>query len=381
MRASLRTTTGAAFAGAALVLLLAGCTASESFDMSTAPTAADERMGAPGSELGAGSEAESGAVPESGDADAATGTTDAGLADREIVTTGSATITAEEPVEAADAIAELAGVEGGHVAERFETTATEYQTASASLTVRIPSARLDAFMAQLDELGRIDDQQYSRQDVTAEGQDLDARITALRTSVDRLLALLERAEGTDDLIAIESTLSQRQGELESLEGQRRVLDDQVALSTVQLVVRGEEDAPTVEPESFLTGLSAGWGALIATGAGLLVTLGVLLPWLLLLGVLALAVVMRSCSAQVLFVLVLRLHGVAVGLGLLDVGFGLLHLGLGADLVGLVGDAVLRVLDRLADLLAGRCGRVLGAVEQSHGSSFVQVIWFVGGWAA
>lgn len=290
MRASLRTTTGAAFAGAALVLLLAGCTASESFDMSTAPTAADERMGAPGSELGAGSEAESGAVTESGDADAATGTTDAGLADREIVTTGSATITAEEPVEAADAIAELAGVEGGHVAERFETTATEYQTASASLTVRIPSARLDAFMAQLDELGRIDDQQYSRQDVTAEGQDLDARITALRTSVDRLLALLERAEGTDDLIAIESTLSQRQGELESLEGQRRVLDDQVALSTVQLVVRGEEDAPTVEPESFLTGLSAGWGALIATGAGLLVTLGVLLPWLLLLGVLALAAV-------------------------------------------------------------------------------------------
>ncbi|MET0161355.1 MAG: DUF4349 domain-containing protein [Microbacteriaceae bacterium] len=285
MRASLRTTTGAALAGAALVLLLAGCSASESFDLTTAPSAADERMGDPAAELGAGSEAESGVV-----ADAATGTTDAGLTDREIVTTGSATITAEEPVEAADAIAELAGVEGGHVAERFETTATEYQTASASLTVRIPSARLDAFMAQLDELGRIDDQQYSRQDVTAEGQDLDARITALRTSVDRLLALLERAEGTDDLITIESTLSQRQGELESLEGQRRVLDDQVALSTVQLVVRGEEDAPTVEPESFLTGLSTGWGALIATGAGLLVTLGVLLPWLLLLGVLALVAV-------------------------------------------------------------------------------------------
>jgi hypothetical protein len=285
MRASLRTTTGAAFAGAALVLLLAGCSAGESFDTTTAPSAADERMGEAASDLVEGSEAGSGPV-----VDAATGTTDAGLADREVVTTGSATITAEEPVEAADAIAELAGVEGGHVAERSETTVTEYQTASASLTVRIPSARLDAFMAQLDELGRIDDQQYSRQDVTAEGQDLDARITALRTSVDRLLALLERAEGTDDLITIESTLSQRQGELESLEGQRRVLDDQVALSTVQLVVRGEEDAPTVEPESFLTGLSAGWGALIATGAGLLVTLGVLLPWLLLLGVLALVAV-------------------------------------------------------------------------------------------
>lgn len=285
MRASLRTTTGAAFDGAALVLLLAGCSASGSSDPATAPSAVDERMGDPAFELGGGSEAESGAV-----ADATAGTTDAGLADREIVTTGSATITAEEPAEVADAIAELAGVEGGHVAERFETTATEYQTASASLAVRIPSARLDAFMAQLDELGRIDDQQYSRQDVTAEGQDLDARITALRTSVDRLLALLERAEGTDDLITIESTLSQRQGELESLEGQRRVLDDQVALSTVQLVVRGEEDAPTVEPESFLTGLSAGWGALIATGSGLLVALGVLLPWLLPLGALALLAV-------------------------------------------------------------------------------------------
>lgn len=282
MRQVRRTTTGAALAGAALVLLLAGCSANESADM-MAPYPADERMAdAP---AGAGASAESGAV-----GDDATDEADLGVADREIVTTGSATITADDPLEAADGAAELAAAEGGHVADRYETTATEFQSASAALTLRIPSARLDAFAAALDELGSVDEQQFSRQDVTAEGQDLDARITALGTSVDRLLALLERAESTDDLIAIESTLSQRQGELESLQGQRRVLDDQVALSTVELLLRGADEAPAPEPVSFLTGLSAGWAALVATGGGVLVALGVLLPWLLLLGVLAVAAV-------------------------------------------------------------------------------------------
>lgn len=283
MRQVRRTTTGAALAGAALVLLLAGCSADESTDM-TAPYPADERMADAPVGPGSGAAAESGAA-----ADAATGDTELG-ADRKVVTTGSATITADDPLEAADGATELAAAEGGHVADRYETTATEFQAASASLTLRIPSDRLDAFVAALDGLGSVDEQQFSRQDVTAEGQDLDARITALGTSVDRLLALLERAESTDDLIAIESTLSQRQGELESLQGQRRVLDDQVALSTVELLLRGADEAPAPEPVSFLTGLSTGWGALVATGGGLLVALGVLLPWLLLLGVLTVVAV-------------------------------------------------------------------------------------------
>ena len=127
-------------------------------------------------------------------------------------------------------------------------------------------------------------------DVTVERQDLDARINALRTSIERLNALLERADEIADLIALEAEVSSRQGQLESLEAQQRYLADQVSMSTLTLELRSERTAPDPDPDTFLEGLAAGWGAFVAFWAGALVVLGVVAPWLVFLGLLALGIV-------------------------------------------------------------------------------------------
>ena len=208
---------------------------------------------------------------------------------RQVITTGSVTITAEEPIEAADAAIRITAAAGGRVDARTERAPLNGYQGGATLTLRLPSATLTASIDKFKELGEVEDISLASLDVTTESRDLDARITALDASVERLLALLVKATDTDTLIKLETAISDRQAELESLESQRRYLADQVSLSTIELVLISESDAPVDEPVNFWTGLSTGWDSLVAAGSGLLIVVGVLLPWLVVAAIITAAI--------------------------------------------------------------------------------------------
>ena len=197
----------------------------------------------------------------------------------QIITTVQLTVTVDAPISAADDASKIVARAGGTVANRSERAASEFEPGNAQLTLRIPSAKLDATLDELKALGVARDTSINSTDVTSQAQDLDARITALQTSVDRLLDLMTKASTTADLITIESALSDRQANLESLQSQQRSLNDQVQLSTVSLYLISEQDTPKENPDTFWTGLVAGWGAFVAFWASVLVMFGVLVPWL------------------------------------------------------------------------------------------------------
>lgn len=208
----------------------------------------------------------------------------------QIITTVDITVTVTKPLTAADAAADIADKFGGSVSYRSESAATDYSTGSAQLTLRVPSAKLNQALDELKELGVTRDTSINAVDVTAESTDLAARITSLQTSVDRLLTLMSQATDTENLLAVESALSQRQADLESLQAQKRNLDDQVSLSTVNLYLVSERDTPAPDPDNFWTGLVAGWNAFVAFWAGVLVALGVLVPWLVAAGILTVIII-------------------------------------------------------------------------------------------
>jgi hypothetical protein len=199
--------------------------------------------------------------------------------DREVITNGSMTVTADDPIDAAtEAVRIVEGI-GGRVDARSETAPSDQDQGSATLTLRIPSAQLTPTIDRLKALGDDPDVSISSVDVTVQVQDLDARIGALRASVDRLTALLSTATDTDTLIKLETAISERQGNLESMEAQQRSLTDQVSMSTLGLNLISSEDAPVQEPDTFWSGLETGWTAFVGFVGLLLVTAGVLLPWL------------------------------------------------------------------------------------------------------
>lgn len=211
--------------------------------------------------------------------------------DRSVITTGYLYVTVDAPLESAAEAVAIAEAAGGRVDARQEFAPQGGDAGGAQLTLRIPAERLTATLDRLKELGEVEELQLSASDVTREVQDIDARVTALRSSITRLLALQDAAATVEDLITLETAISDRQAELESLEAQQRFLADQVGLSTITLVLGSRDVAPVTEPDTFVTGLITGWEALVAFGSGLLVLLGVLIPWLVLFGLLGLIVVL------------------------------------------------------------------------------------------
>lgn len=282
-----------------------GVTQAESSAAASAGSAADSGSGkaaaaAPSSAGGAGSAPKKQAEPV------------VALEGRQIVRTGSFTISITVP-KSADAAADTASLKkdvsalavkirataaglGGYV------SASEGDGTTQSITLRIPVAQYDTARSRLGELGEMIGSENS-EDVTAALADMDGRIETMQAGVKRIRTLLSRAEKVGDVIAIESELSQREADLEALLRKRAAAGDQVALSTITLVVAGSIGKAVAVPKSdlqitplhlgappdtgFLAGVMGGFDVLRDLARGTATFVGALLPFLPLLLVLAL----------------------------------------------------------------------------------------------
>lgn len=257
---------------------------SSEYDVAPAEGAARPEIADGGAVSGAGGAVDSAAAPAD---------------DRDIITTSQVTLRVADVSDAADAIGDLAAEHDGYV------EATDIGTAlgasaeispgeprhpgSGWVSIRVPSAELEDVVSALEEQGEILRSSISRQDVTSETVDLQARVDASRASVERLTELMSKSGSVGDLIAAESALSERQAQLESYEQQLKSLDEQVTMSTVSIDLTEQTNATTADPAGFGDGLLAGWNGLIASLNAVVVALGFLLPWLVIAGVAALIV--------------------------------------------------------------------------------------------
>ena len=102
-------------------------------------------------------------------------------------------------------------------------------------TVRIPSNKLDDFISKIEELARnVDSKNISTQDVTEEFIDVETRLKTKKALEERYLELLKQAKAVKDLVEVETQLANVRGEIESMEGRLKYLNNQVNLSTVTL---------------------------------------------------------------------------------------------------------------------------------------------------
>lgn len=219
-------------------------------------------------------------------------------ADRQIIVNASASLRVTDVRAAADALTTLAAEHGGHVEGLrvggdgtvvYSPDGAILPVSGGWISMRVPAADLDAVMAALAEYGEVLSTTVDESDVTAAAIDLQARIDAAEASVLRLSELMAQAGSVSELLEAESTLTARQGELESYRQQLEDLQDQVAMSSLTVSLTQEQAPVAADPAGFGDGLSAGWAGLIAAANGLVVVLGFLLPWLAVAAVAALLV--------------------------------------------------------------------------------------------
>lgn len=209
-------------------------------------------------------------------------------AQRDVVKTATMTIRVSDTSEAADKSAVMVENSDGRVDSRTEDAGSDRGLARTSVVLRVPVATLDGVVRELKTLGAVQTAETRSEDVTAQRVDLDARIKALQTSVDRLLAIMRDAKDPEALISAENALSGRQADLDSLRAQREALGDRIEYSTVDVTFVAETiggPAPK-EYQGFLGQVQRGWDALVSVAGNLVLLFGLLLPWL---GVLAVAV--------------------------------------------------------------------------------------------
>jgi hypothetical protein len=199
--------------------------------------------------------------------------------DRSVIVNASAYITADRPDEAVESILKLVEKEKGFIDQKNINTDANGKVESAYLVVRIPAPRLDTVLVALNDVGKVETSQISSSDVTLSVRDLEARAKALQVSVGRLLELLNSATKTSDLVEIESALSQRQAELDSIKSTLDYYKDAIDISTLSIEIAGPEVAPGPEPDNFWEAIVAGWVALTAFLAGSVIAIGIAIPWL------------------------------------------------------------------------------------------------------
>jgi len=128
---------------------------------------------------------------------------------------------------------ESSSVEGkSYSSEYYERSG--YRT--AQFTIRVPSSNYAAMKDSLSELGYVTDLNTSAQNITATYMDVESRLNTYEVEEERLLVMLEKAETVEDMITIETRLSEVRYQIESLTSTLRYYQTQVDYSTLYLTV-------------------------------------------------------------------------------------------------------------------------------------------------
>ena len=168
---------------------------------------------------------------------------------------------------------------------------------SANYTVRVPADKMDEMVTMVSENANVTRKSESTDDVTLSYVDTKSRKEALEVEQERLMALMEKAESVDAIIALETRLTEVRYQIQSMESQLRTYDNQVDYATITLSVEEVTiyTPDTQEPKSDLQRMTDGFVTSVKRVLqgikNFLIDLVIALPYLLIWAVVIAAIVL------------------------------------------------------------------------------------------
>ena len=206
---------------------------------------------------------------------------------RSLVKTATLTVRVTTVNTGADDAINLATKQGGDVL--VDSRAGTGKRATADLSLEVPPNSLEADLNTLAHLGEPINRDTATTDVTQKVVDVNSRLSSMRTSLARVRALYAKASSITAVIRLESEVTSREADLESLEAQQLDLSRQTAYATIDLHLRTKQPAPIAHKKAtrhaagVATDFHRGWHAFTATMRWALAVFGGILPFLLLFG--------------------------------------------------------------------------------------------------
>ena len=210
------------------------------------------------------------------------GAADSVVETRQIIANANISLVVAQTEAAMAGVEQIATDLGGYLSDVDISKGRYGQTEElrGSMTLRVPSDSLEEALERLQALASdVNYLNINRQDVTDQYSDLDARLRNLRATETELLALLtevrERPNAkVEDILAVHRNLMQIRGEIETLQGRKNLLDNQIGFSTLWIeLIPDSINRPIVEePWSASGPVRSALRALVATLQGLLTAL-------------------------------------------------------------------------------------------------------------
>jgi hypothetical protein len=220
------------------------------------------------------------------------------VTERIIIRDGYISMSVEDTSGASQAIEKLVrelAAEGAFIVSTQETGRENSPMPTINMTIRVPAERFDEVMDRLAGLAdRVLTRRESAEDVTEEYVDVQARLEAMKTARERLTKLMEQAATVEELLQAEAQLTQREAEIESLQGRLDYLAQSAKMSKIEINLQPSALSQPLGLQ-WRPGETAqkAWRGLVRSGQGavnLLIYFGVvILPWLLVLGALGLGI--------------------------------------------------------------------------------------------
>lgn len=190
--------------------------------------------------------------------------------ERKIVKHSNLSLETKEYDDALPKLIEVVESAGGYIESqntngRSIRDDNDYYTRSVQINARIPADKMEQVTTSVGELCNIVSRSDSMDDITDTYFDTDAHLNVLEQQEKKLLELLSKAEELEDVISLETALSDVRYQIESLTASIKRMDNQVTYSYLGLYLEevGEYNQPMTTPKNFGDRISASFKRSIA----------------------------------------------------------------------------------------------------------------------
>jgi hypothetical protein len=166
-------------------------------------------------------------------------TTGAQALPERLVVEGAIYLEVDDPEDTARALrAEVERAGGRVLSERVDGAAESWR---ANIRVRLPPAQVQVVVGWLDRQGDITSKRIEASDVSRTLFDQEIALGNLTTTLERLRRLLDGGGlSMQDILNIEKEMTRLRGDIERIKGEKRWLEDRVALATLDVSISRRE---------------------------------------------------------------------------------------------------------------------------------------------
>ena len=208
--------------------------------------------------------------------------TDTDDTERKIIQTASLSIEVEDFQSSSDSVIDIVERYNGFISDSHSyVTGTGTGRKRGGITIRVPTDKFLAVIAEIEHVGTVKSKSISGEDVTEEYIDFTARLNNSERQERRLLEILDMANNTKEVLEVEREIWRVRGEIERLTGRIKYLEDRVELATVSVSLN--EPEPITHSWGIRDALRAAFGGFVSVIRGLIIFVGYALPILILVG--------------------------------------------------------------------------------------------------